>query len=464
MSTTLTINDFINLLQPGQITDTGVSLQKAISNITITTLQNVPVLEITEFAVSGKTGSIPSIITNAMVSTLAAPAGTTTNNFTVDIKKITDNYRIIPTFISAYTLPTGLPPVNVSGPAVKTLASTNSKFKEIITYLNECIDNFGIRLMFYIIKQNSSKTDTNTINALKNFVVSYINFINKLLRIFKIDPNAVDPKFNRILEKMDTITSKMEVTVPLPNTINIKELNAIIVPGPASTPPQRTTSEVILVEIVKSVTLSINAIDASKKIGLYNNDTAISTLKTIPTFIESLFGRNGVFTANSGFLLSLVGSFAKDEAGKIYPLSKATTVFFDTLSRSNFEKNLTTAGTGILKVLIPNYTSFLSGITQKIINKGQGSSNVDLISSISTKIVKAQVGILNALIKAFNINLSADAPIQPHLNIFTSVISKSDFKLITNLAQAGGRRNKRKTRANKIKRRCRRRRTTKYRR
>jgi hypothetical protein len=466
MSVPLRINDFINLLQPGQITDTGISLQKALSNIRITAMQTVPVVEITEFAVSGKTGNIPNIITNAMVSTLAAPVGTTTNNFTVDIKKITDKYKTIPTFISAYTVPTGLPPVNVSGPAVTTLATTNSRFKEIITYLNECINDFGIRLMFCVIKQNSSKTDTGTINALKTFVVSYINFVNKLLRIFRIDPNTVDPKFNLILGKMDTITSKMEITVPSPSTINIKDLNAIFVSGPASTPPQRTTPDTIIMEIGKSVNLSINAIDASKKIGLYNNESAITILKTIPAIIETLLGKNGVFTANRDFLLSLVGSFAKDETAKIYPLSNATNAFFNTLSPSNFEKNLTTAGTGILKVLIPNYTSNFSQISQKIVNKGQGASNVVLISSISTRIVKAQVGILNALIRAFKINLSADVPIQPHLKIFTSVISKSDFKLITDPSQAGGRRNKRKTRANKIKRGCRRRltRKSKYRR
>jgi hypothetical protein len=102
-----------------------------------------------------------------------------------------------------------------------------------------------------------------------------------------------------------------------------------------------------------------------------------------------------------------------------------------------------------------------------MVNKANGLSDGPmrvLASSICTKIIKLHVAILNALIRAFYIDLSSDISIQPLLEIFTPIFSMAKFNITTTVSQEGGRRNKRKTRANKIKRRCRRQHTVKYRR
>ena len=90
--------------------------------------------------------------------------------------------------------------------------------------------------------------------------------------------------------------------------------------------------------------------------------------------------------------LPSINNFVRDEMAKIYPLPNDTKKYFTELNSQNFQQNLTNPTNGILKLLIPKYTSEYSlNIIKKMVNKANGSPDgpvKDLASSICTKIIK----------------------------------------------------------------------------
>lgn len=612
MTSTISITDFVNLLQPGQLTDIGLTIKTALSNVTISTMKNIPMASIKKLAETTTTGSIVPIITSASSTALAAPATSSGSNYRADIKKITDAYKTLPTFITAYTVPTNLPPPRQgsSGSAQGPLATTNPTFNDIITFLKKTFDDFGSVLLFSVIQQNASKNDSATLTALTGLVVAYINYLGYVVGTFRLDPGSIDPKYDAIIESIEKTLGKMDITLPSITTVDVKALNVIVEPTviprvipsgqlllqtsnglntnhqfspqfptktqiicqptlldpatnrgytPAASlraPPVGSTvgvlhflqantkvtnvqtnyplpnspttmgylvtidkpligSEVatvtnvwsvrftyppipeetaafekynrwrtssrampdpIIVEIGKSINISINSIVSgaarpsgarTKTLAQCNNQNTINIIKTIPTLIDDL----ATFVTKNEkaiFKLPSINNFVRDEMAKIYPLPNDTKKYVTELNSQNFQQNLTNPTNGILKILIPKYTSdYSNNIIKKMVNNANRVADgpvKDLASSICTKIIKLHVAILNALIRAFYIDLSSDISIQPLLEIFTPIFSMAKFNIITTMSQAGGRRNKRKTRANKIKRRCRRRRTVKYRR
>lgn len=619
MTSEISITDFVNLLQPGQLTDIGITIKSALSKVTITTMQQIPAANIKKLTETTTTGSIVPIITSATSTALAATARSSgSSNYSADIKKITDAYKTFPTFLTAYTVPTNLPPPRQgsSGSAQGPLATTNSSFNDIITFLKKTFDDFGSVLLFSVIQQNASKNDTATLTALTGLIVSYINYLGYVVATFKLDPGSIDPKYDAIIESIEKTLGKMDITLPSITTVDVKALNVVVEPtvvtrvlpsgqvnlntsngfdttsgfspqfptttqiicqptpldpktnrgySPAASfrappigskiapvtnggglpflqpnttvvnvqanyplpnspttmgylitidkpligsqvaaagnvwvvqftyPPipeetaafdkynrwlssSRPIPDPIIVEIGKSINISINNIvtgaarpsgATTKTLAQCNNQDTINTIKTIPTLIDDL----AMFVAKNEkaiFKLPSINNFVKDEMAKIYPLPNDTKKYFTELNSQNFQQNLTNPTNGILKILIPNYTSNYSlNIIKKMVNKANGLSDGPmkvLASSICTKIIKLHVAILNALIRAFYIDLSSDITIQPLLDIFTPIFSMAKFNITTTVSQAGGRRNKRKTRANKIKRRCRRQRSVKYRR
>ena len=202
----------------------------------------------------------------------------------------------------------------------------------------------------------------------------------------------------------------------------------------------RATPDPIVTEMGKSINNSINAIINGNTVGTYNSAKNIALIKTIPGIIDTMVS---YITSQMSYLNTIgTGSFTQSQLAPIYPLSDATKKMFTTLTPENFVANMTTSGTGILRILIMNYTSnFSLNVIKKTINKSPTSGqSVTLASSVGTKLFKLHFSILNTLIKVFNINLTADPPIQPLLAIVTKTFGDYPDNLITNPPKAGGRR------------------------
>lgn len=223
----VTIDDFMNLLKPGQLGDVGFTLQTGISNLTTTAMVNVLPADVRAL------GPLITAVRTAAISTALAPAvGSTGPNTLVDSKRVTDEYATVPTVITAYTTQAAPLPSSGATATQVPLAIINPTYKALITFLKKSIDDFGSILIVNIVQQNASKRDAATINALIALVTSYINYLSGIVKAFKFNTIDLDPNYDLIIANIEKTVNKMGVTVGSPSSVLLSDLYSLVQPLP----------------------------------------------------------------------------------------------------------------------------------------------------------------------------------------------------------------------------------------
>jgi len=422
----ITINDFNSLFQPGQLPDLGLIIDKALSNVSLETLATIPDASIKAIG--------PNItdIKNAAIAPALVVAG---SPYLADIKKYTDIYATIPTFISGFVKPAITLPAAASG-ATGTLAINNAVYGPILTYLKTTIHDFDSIIMFKLVQQNADTTDPAKLTALTTLIQKYITYTNNLITTFKLDNGNLNTKYYQIVGSIEKTTSKIDITLPSSKSIDITAYVALVEPYiyPAGSPaPPRATPDPVITETAKSINTSMNNIITLNKADSFNNPKVIKSLKTIPAIISNL-GKYILDTVNLP-ILSGVGAkdFIVGNLAPIFPIPAATKTLFDSLTKDTFKANLIKPTTGIIQFLTLNYTSnFVQNIKKMVDRTKNSTGQIKLIASSSvTKMLSSYFILLNTLINIFNIKLADDLAIAPHIDIINNLTSMPNLKILT---------------------------------
>jgi len=419
--TTLTIDDFNTLFKPGQLPDLGYIVDAALSKTTTATVLNVD-----DATIKGIGGSITAIRTAAISPALAVSGSPYLN----DIKQVTDRYATIPTYISAFVKPTA--PLDGTSLAINVMPYTS-----IITYVKKTIHDFDSIMLFELVQQNASKTDAATMTALTTLIQSYITYLNNMITTFKLDNGALDKKYYRILAELEKTLTKMNMIVPSAKTIDIAKFVPLVEPyvAPAgSPPPVRATPDPVIVEILKSISNSINAFVAANKIDTINNPKTIRAINQLPVLISSI--ANHFSDVGNVKLLTTIGvkDFIAGNLAPIFPIPPTTLDLFDkALTKVNFKANLTKPTVGIIPFITTNYMgNFALNNIKKVVNKSSSSSGQTKLSASSfvSKLFEKYIAFLNNLINIFGITITDDAAIKPHLDILGTSLANMEYKLL----------------------------------
>lgn len=221
----VTIDDFLNLLKPGQLADVGFTIQSGMSNLTTTAMFNVLPADVRAL------GPLVTAVRTAAISTaLAPPAGATGAPGVADIKRVTDEYATIPTLITAYVTPAA--PRPPSGSSQTISASIDPTYNALIRFIRKSIDDFGSILMVNTIQLNGTKSDAATIAALTTLVISYTSYLSGIVKAFKFNTADLDPNYDLIIGNIEKTINKMGVTVGSPRNILLSDLNTLVIPLP----------------------------------------------------------------------------------------------------------------------------------------------------------------------------------------------------------------------------------------
>jgi len=218
----------------------------------------------------------------------------------------------------------------------------------------------------------------------------------------------------------------------------------------------RATPNALLVEVCKSINTSLNAIVAAKGLSALKSAKSILAVKNLPVLFGGLIdylNTNGPFYVKAGN----IGSFVTDYINKadFYPPPTATRTLFSSISTQNFETNLSQPTTGIIPFLVSKYTGdFPMTLISKIVSKANSTisspGDLQLASSIITKIFGFYIPFLNSIINIFKISVSKDISIVPHVELLNKILSKARITVLTNPVALGGGRQKRSLRRKKI--------------
>jgi hypothetical protein len=202
------------------------------------------------------------------------------------------------------------------------------------------------------------------------------------------------------------------------------------------------------VEISKSIVASINTLVTQKKLEAFNTlkiRTAVNKLPMIITRIGKHFSGN-----NTKLLIGLgVNDFIVGNLRPIFPIPQATMQLFGKgLTRSTFVENLTKPTVGIIPFISTNYmANFALNNIKKVVDKSKNSSGAVKIaaSAFVNKLFEFYIALLNALINIFNITITADLAIKPHIDSLTAILANAEYKLaVTPQPLLGGKRSTRR--------------------
>ena len=224
----VSMTDFQNLLQPGELGELNVDIQKGLAALTTTAVSNV-----TAPNVQALGPLVTAIKTAASASQFAAPAASASGTLDptyADVKNTITKYSSIPTIITAFTPPT-IPASSLSGPPMP--ATTNSTYAGLINYIKESISDFGSQMIPNIIQQNAAKTDPAVLTALQALITAYVNYLNGIVAAFMINTTEVDINYENILANIEKILNKLGIAVKSPNLISIADLYSLVQPLPA---------------------------------------------------------------------------------------------------------------------------------------------------------------------------------------------------------------------------------------
>jgi len=227
----VTMNDFINLLKPGQLPELRQIVTTALQKVTTARMLAVDPVQI-----RGIGTSITNVITAGSLPILAV-AG---SKQSAVIQRVINQYRTLPTFLTAYATPTDPaliaaskivgPPPGASAPsgAPRTrLALQDQPFKNLIDYINSTLQNFDSGLIFGLVKQNSAKKDAPTLDGLTKLVQEYIKYLNSIVRIFTLDEGNLDKNYYRIIAAIETILTKLAIIVPSARTPPVASIDTV---------------------------------------------------------------------------------------------------------------------------------------------------------------------------------------------------------------------------------------------
>jgi hypothetical protein len=329
--------------------------------------------------------------------------------------------------------------VKPTNPAIVSAGSTPGlaiqPYTSILMYIKKSIHDFDSILLFELVLQNGAKTDNATINALKTLMESYITYLNTIITTFKLDDGTLDKKYYRILGEIEKVLVKINMIVPSAKSLDVNVfvplVEPYVPPGAGSAPP--TAPDAIIMEISKSIVKSINAMVTQKKLDTINTPEKIKAINTLPLLITRLVkhfsGSNTIFLTGLGIF-----EFVRDQMRGIYPIPAATASLFDTgLNKNTFLVNLTKPTVGIIPFITTNYlTLFAQNSIKKTIDKAKndGGQTKVLASSFVNKMFEYYISLLNTLINIFEITLTADPLIKPHLEVITTLLQKTDYKLL----------------------------------
>jgi hypothetical protein len=422
--TTLTIEDFNTLFKPGQLPDLGYFIDHALSRVTTATLLTIP-----DATMKALGPNITAIRTAAVSPTLNV-AG---SPYLADIKKVTDLYATIPTYISAYVRPTD--PAIVS--AGSSLGSTIKAFAPILSYIKKSIHDFDSIMLFELVLQNGAKTDPTTIAALLTLIKNYITYLNSIITTFKLDDGKLDKTYYRILSNIEKTLTKMDVIVPSAKTLDVGLFVPLVepyVPPAGAPPPPRATPDPIIVEISKSISASINTLVTQQKLETFNNAKTIKAINQLPVIITRLAKH---FLGNNAKLMIALGinDHILGNLNPIFPIPAATLELFDKgLTKRTFVANLTkTNNVGIIPFIRMNYMgNFALSNIKKVVDKSKNTSGImkTTASSFVNKLFEFYIALLNALINIFSITITADTAIMPHVERMNAILANSDYKLL----------------------------------
>ena len=226
--TSVSMTDFQNLLQPGEIGDLNIDIQKGLTALTTTAVSKVTAPNVQAL------GPLVTAIKNAASATQfaapAAPASGTINPSYADVKNTITKYSSIPTIITGFTPPT-IPATSLSGPP--TPATTNPTYLALINYIKESISDIGSQMIPNIIQQNAAKTDPATLTALQVLITAYINYLNGIVAAFMMNMTEIDINYENIIANIEKILNKIGIAVKSPNLISIADLYSLVQPLPA---------------------------------------------------------------------------------------------------------------------------------------------------------------------------------------------------------------------------------------
>lgn len=420
--TTLTIEDFNNLFKPGQLPDLGFIVDGALSKVTTATLLNIPDTEI-----KGLGARITAIRAAAISPTLAV-AG---SPYLDDIKKITDTYATIPTYISNYVKPTGAAVLSAGSKPGLTVPP----YSLILGYLKKSIHDFDSILLFELVLQNAAKTDPTTITELTTLIRNYITYLNGIITTFRLDNGTLDKTYYRILANIEKIIIKMDIIVPSSKTIDVSLFVPLVEPyiPPGATEAPRATPGPIILDISKSIAASINALVTQNKLQALNTQEVIKAVNSLPLLITNIAAY--VMSGSAKELLIKIGAYTNVEEAlrNIHPIpATIATLFGEGLNKKTFVANLTKSPGGIILFITQNYLNNYPLVMKKVVDRGKNSSGQTKInvSSVVNKIFQHYIALLNALINIFGITLTADPAISGQLEVITRILGNTDYKLL----------------------------------
>lgn len=223
---TIAIDEFINLLKPGQLGDIGFILQNALSNLTTTAMTRVVQADIRALGplvIAIRTAGIAPGITGGAQS--ISPA------LFAAIRSVTDQYTTLPTALTAYT--TQVAPLPPSG-AISTQtisASIHVPYRTVILFLKKTIDDFGSSFLMNVVRLCELR-GASTVTPLTAVIISYVNFLSGIVNAFKFTSADLDPNYDRIIANIEKTISKMGLTIRSPGTILLSDLHRLTQPLP----------------------------------------------------------------------------------------------------------------------------------------------------------------------------------------------------------------------------------------
>lgn len=423
-ATSLTMDDLLNLYQPGQLGDLTTLIQSCLPKLTSAIFSTIPQNEIR---------SLGSEIMTMRTNTLAQSVINTSGAKSSDIRRLVEKYNTIPPNISGYVQP----PVSTN---TEQLAKDNPLFGPIIMYVDTALGDFGNTILFDVIQDNIATKLATRIEAIVRLLRSYLAFLSSVPSRLSFPGSILDANFSEISSRLSANLSKTLGTVFVPpGSVTFQNIGFLC--GGAGTHPDATlrkTSGTVLMEVAVSIRLSLAAIVTANRVGQFNTPANIASLRTIPTLLQ-----NFVTASIDPFCLR----YLPNMSGTIVPIAQATQTLFSTLNSSNFSAHLSQANTGIMNYIItqllnhiPHSLSIYMGwLGTRMI--GRSFQSMDQIFELTAKIVvvlKEYTNILNVIINVFRVRIQDDpAGLRVALN-FNNITLKNGFSVLLTPVIRGG--------------------------